>query len=316
MIHRAMHFGFDVPGATAAIGTLHYPADETALSEARLTGIVPADRSAAPWPIVIIMPGVNVAPDSYRWLAARLVHAGYCAVTYETIGTLGPAGSGISPSMDMAALAPDVIGTRISAPAVPPLLRAVAELAGPVEGAIDFERVVLGGHSAGGTMALHNSDPEWIPGLQGVFSFAGHTMVATALGHGEAAVVGFPSKVPAMIISSADDGVIAASRDRYRSDDVDHDPIERTFHEGLERDMDDSWFVELADGNHFTICDPIDETSGRSFLESDLRAEDDASREALAQLIVAFADQTCRNKDCNELIALLESSSISKWERR
>lgn len=316
MIHRSLHFGFDVPGAMAAIGTLHYPADETLLSEARLTGMVPADVLAAPWPLVIIMPGVNVVPDSYRWLAAALVHAGFCAVTYQTIGDLGPAGSGISPSMDMAALAPDVIGTRVSAPAIQPLLHALSELEGPVRGSIDFDRVVLGGHSAGGTMALHNSDPEWITGLTGVFSFAGHTMVATSLGHGEAAVVGFPSKVPVMVIGSAHDGVIAASRDRYRSDDVDHDPVERTFHEGLDRNEDDSWFVELADGNHFTICDPVDETSGRSFLESELRAGDAVSREVLAEVIVSFVDQTCRNKDKDELIALLESSSISKWERR
>lgn len=316
MIPRSVHFAFDVPGATAAIATLHYPADERGLEEARLTGAVAADLSDAPWPLVIIMPGVNVGPDTYRWLANRLVQAGYCAVTYQTIGDLGPAGSGISPGMDMAALAPDVIGTRSSAPAIQPLLRALADLSGPMHGSIDFGRVVVGGHSAGGTMALHNSHPEWVPGLTGVFSFAGHTMIATALGHGEATVVPIPSEVPIMVISSAHDGVIAASRDRYRSDKVDHDPIQRTFHEAVQRDENDSWFAEIAEGNHFTICDPVDVTSGRSFLESDLRAEDTASRDALAQLIVAFADQTCRDANGGELQALLSSAAISKWERR
>lgn len=316
MIHRSIHFGFDVPGADAAIGTLHYAADEKMLRGARLSGIVPADLSSAPWPLVIVMPGINIAPDSYRWLATKLVQAGYCAVTYQTIGDLGPAGTGISPSMDMAALAPDVIGTRGSAPAIEPMLSALTELSGPVHGSIDFERVVVGGHSAGGTMALHNSDPAWVAGLRGVFSFAGHTMVATSLGHGEATVVNIPSKVPVMVISGAHDGVIAASRDRYRSDDVDHDPVERTFHEAVDRNEEDSWFVELGNGNHFTICDPVDESSGRSFLESDLRIDDAASREVLARLIVAFSDQTCRNAGNDDLIALLASPDISKWDRR
>ncbi|MGI9608498.1 MAG: alpha/beta hydrolase [Acidimicrobiales bacterium] len=316
MIHRSIHFGFDVSGADAAIGTLHYPADENRLDEARLTGVVAADLSAAPWPLVVIMPGVNVAPDSYRWLAALLVQAGFCVVTYQAIGELGPAGTGISPSMDMAALAPDVIGTRCSSPAVPAVLTALAELVGPTAGAIDFGRVIVGGHSAGGTMALHNSDPAWIDGLRGSFSFAGHTMIATSFGHGEATVVPIPSKVPIMIIGSAHDGVINASRDRYRSDSASHDPVERTFREAVSRDEQDSWFVELADGNHFTICDPIDETSGRSFLESDLRAGDTASREVLARLIVTFADQTCRNSGNDELLAVLDSAAISKWELR
>lgn len=315
MIHRSLHFGFDVPGADAAVATFHYPADESMLSEARLTGVVPHVRSADPLPIVIIMPGINVAPDTYRWLAAELVRAGFCAVTYQTIGSLGPAGTGISPGLDMAALAPDVLGTRSSATALGPLLAALADLALAAE-IVDFDHVVVGGHSAGGTVALHNSDPRWISGLRGVFSFGGHTMISTSLGHGEATIVPIPSKVPVMVISGAKDGVIAASRDRYRSDDVQDDPVERTFREGLNRDEDDSWFVELAEGNHFTICDPIDETSGRSFLESSLRADDSASRDVLAQLIVAFVARTCDQPEQDELTVVLGSPAISRWDRR
>ena len=102
MIVRSVHFGFDVPDTDASIATLYYPADEGSLDAARLTGLVAADRSRAPWPLIIMLPGINVTPDSYRWLAIRLVQAGYCVATYASIGSLGPAGRGITPGMDIA----------------------------------------------------------------------------------------------------------------------------------------------------------------------------------------------------------------------
>ena len=272
MIVRGLHFSFDAQ-SDAALGTLYYPGDDRRLDVARLTGQVPADDADAPWPVVVIMPGINVAPDSYRWLAHRLVADGLCVVTYAAIGSLGPAGRGITPGLDLSALAPDTIGTRPSSTALGPLLGSLAELSGaddtPVAGLVDLARVAVGGHSAGGTVALHNSDPSWVPGLRAVFAYAAHTMVATALGHGEAAVAPIPAKVPTMLLGGADDGVIAASRDRYRTDHGAHDPVRRTFAEAIDRQQGDSWLVELAGAGHFAICDPVDATSGRSFLEPD-----------------------------------------------
>ena len=314
MTVRSLHFGFDVVDTDAAIGTLYYPADETTLDAARLTGMVAADETDAPWPIVVIMPGINVAADTYRWLAIALVEAGYCAVTYAAIGSLGPAGRGITPGIDMAALVPDVIGTRCSAPALGPLLAAIGALGEPVAGKVDFDRVIVGGHSAGGTVALHNTNPAWVPGLRATFSFAGHAMTSTSLGHAEASVTAVPAGVPILMLAGAHDGVIAASSDRYRSNDATHDPIRRTFDEAIDRDSGDSWLIELVDGNHFTICDPIDETSGRSFLEVDLRASDTAARQTLAAVIVAFVADALDGGA--KLSALVESSAISNWARR
>ena len=257
-----------------------------------MTGQVPADDTDAPWPIVVLLPGINVVPDGYRWLAHRLVADGLCVVTYAAIGSLGPAGRGITPGIDLAALAPDTIGTRPSSTALMPLLDHLAELAAdehcPVSGRVDLGRVIMGGHSAGGTTALHNSDPGWVPGLQAVFAYAAHTMVATALGHGEAAVLPIPAQVPIMLLGGAEDGVIEASRDRYRSDDEAHDPVRRTFLEAIDRQQGDCWLVELADAGHFAICDPVDTTSGRSFLEPSAATTDPAVRELLGDLIAAF----------------------------
>ena len=320
MIVRALHFSFDAHG-DAALATLYYPGDDQRLDEARLTGIVPALEADAPWPVVVLVPGINVAPDSYRWLAHRLVADGLCVVTYAAIGSLGPAGRGITPGLDLAALAPETIGTRPSATALGPLLACLAELSAdehsPVAGHLDLSGVVVGGHSAGGTVALHNSDPAWVPGLQAVFAYAAHTMTATALGHGEATVAPIPAKVPVMLLSGTDDGVIAASRDRYRTDDGAHDPVRRTFEEAVNRQQGDSWMVELAGAGHFAICHPVDTTSGRSFLEPDAAITDPPVRNWLGELIAAFiATSLGRLAEESSLDRLVKHRTVSHWARR
>ncbi|MYH71731.1 MAG: alpha/beta hydrolase [Acidimicrobiia bacterium] len=319
MILRGLHFSFDA-GGDAALATLFYPGDDGRLDEARLTGQVPADDTDAPWPVVVLLPGINVVPDGYRWLAHRLVADGLCVVTYAAIGSLGPAGRGITPGIDLTALAPDTIGTRPSATALGPLLAQLAELAAddqsPVAGRVDLGRVVVGGHSAGGTAALHNSDPGWVSGLRAVFAYAAHTMVATTLGHGEAAVVPIPAQVPIMLLGGSDDGVIAASRDRYRTDDEAHDPVHRTFSEAIHRQQGDSWLVELADAGHFAICDPVDTTSGRSFLEPDPTTVDPAIRNLLGDLIATFIATSLGRPTDASLDRLVEHPSIRHWDRR
>ncbi len=319
MIVRGLHFSFDAQG-DAALATLFYPGDDRRLEEARLTGQVPAADTDAPWPVVVIMPGINVVPDSYRWLAHRLVADGLCVVTYAAIGSLGPAGRGITPGIDLAALAPDTIGTRPSSTALGPLLAHLAELAAdehtPVAGHLDLGRFVVGGHSAGGTAALHNSEPEWVSGLQAVFAYAAHTMIATALGHDEAAVASIPANVPMMLLGGADDGVIAASRDRYRTDDGTHDPVRRTFAEAIHRQQGDSWLVELAGAGHFAICDLVDTTSGRSFLEPDSPKTDPAIRELLGDLIAAFISASLGRPSGSSVEQLVDHPSIRHWDRR
>jgi len=163
VIVRSVHLGFDVPGHAGATASVYYPADDAQLDSATLTGQVPP-LAPSPLPVLVIVPGINVATDAYRWLAIWLVEAGFCAVTYAAIGPLGPAGTGITPGLDMTALTPDAIGTRPSGVAFRPLLAALGALAepSPVAGVLDLDRVGLIGHSAGGTVALHNSRPDWV----------------------------------------------------------------------------------------------------------------------------------------------------------
>ncbi len=320
MIVRSFHFGFDVPEADSAQASVYYPGDEGRLDEARLTGRVPPDPTNAPWPLVVVLPGINIAPDCYRWLAHHLVGSGNAVAIYTTIGSLGPAGQGISPGIDMAALGPDTIGRAPSATALGPLLTQLSSLDEPAP-LIDLARIGLFGHSAGGTVALHNSRPDWVEGLCGVATFGAHTMSATALGHGEATITPIPAEVPVMLIGAATDSVIEESRDRYGSGDGDHDPIGLTFEEAIDHRRGDSWFVEFAQGNHFTPCDPVDETSGRSFLERDLRADDKPTRDLLANVVSRFFDTCFGDAPPEEPTATLSATlsdnpGISRWSRR
>lgn len=320
MIVRGWHFAFEA-AEDAAVGTLYYPGDEQRLAEARLTGRVPALETTNPWPLVVMMPGINVVPDSYRWLAHRLVADGFCVVTYAAVGSLGPAGTGITPGIDMTALTPDTIGTRPSSTVLEPLLARVGGAEpddSPVAGMLDMDQVVIGGHSAGGTVALHNSDPGWVPGLQAVFTYGAHTMTATTLGHGESAVVAVPAKVPVMLLAGTDDGVIAASRDRYRSDadDAVHEPVRRTFNEAIGRNSRDSWFVELAGAGHFAVCWPIDTTSGRTYLEGDPPPADPSVRELLGDLIATFIATSLGRPTPKPLYHLVERRLVANWTRR
>ena len=319
---RGLHFSFEAQDG-AGLATVYYPGDRDRLEEARLTGVVPALQAGEPWPVLVMMPGINVAPDSYRWLAHRLVPAGLCVVTYALIGSLGPAGRGITPGLDVSALAPGAVGTRPVATALSPLRDCLAGICNtdgsPVTGRLDLGRMIVGGHSAGGTAALHSSDPARVPGLRAVFAYGAHTMASTALGHDDGTVVAIPAKVPVLLAGGTSDGVIAASRDRYHraeGRDCVHDPVRRTFEEALGHRRGDSWLVQLAGAGHFAICDPVDTTSGRSFLEPDPPGATPAARELLGDLVAAFIESSLQQTSGAGLERLVEHELVTHWDRR
>lgn len=291
---RSAHLAVRVDRAEAPEDTAHvrlfYPAAPTGSDEERLTGELPPDRRGAPLPVVLVVPAVNVGSDTYRWLAVELVRRGWAVVTYNHVGRLMPGHRGLSPGIDLGALGPGQLGTRPSATAVGPVLEALAALtaAGPMEGMLDVSRVVLGGHSAGGTLALANADPGWFPGVRAVFSYGSHTVPIAALGHPPGTVLPV-GPVPALIAAGDADGVISASSDRYGSEvgDPQHSPVAATFDSGV-RDGVAAYEVVLAGANHLLVCDPEDPTSARGFLEAPPTVDPAASRRVLVEVLGAF----------------------------
>jgi len=291
---RVRHGAVAVPGATAPNDRVQYRIFHPALfSDApaeRQTGQLPPDPRLAPWAVVVLLSGINVGAESYRWLGERLAPLGIATVTCSHVGEITPGDVGLSPGLDLSAVAIGDYGTRPSATALGPILEALASEHddGPLAGMLDLERVAIGGHSAGGTIALLNADPAWFPGVRAAFSYAGHTVPAAMLGHPAGTVLPIAASTPALIIGGTEDGVVAASASRYEATSPTdaHDPVTDTYLRGAT--AVGSALAVIAGAGHLAVCDPIDPTTARGFLEPAPSDANAAQRELIGSLIAAF----------------------------
>jgi len=283
-----------VPGATPPYDTVHlrvfYPGDPTGTTEERMSGVIAADRSRGPLPVVLILAGINVAQDSYRWLAVELVKAGFAAVTYDWVGELFPGQYGITPGLDTAAVTPQTYGSRPTGNAISAIIGAVDELntGGVLEGLLDTTRLALVGHSAGGSVVMQSASQEWFPQLRAAVAMCAHTGVSTALGWEPDTQLDGHATCPILLIGGTEDGVMNASAVRYGVDAATRrDPIERTYEDSLGASPD-ATYVVLKGANHFVAADPIDPTCARAFLDREPTMDPARSRAVLVQLLVSF----------------------------
>lgn len=294
---RALFHATTIPGAAPPHHALHlkvyYPAAPTDSEAERMTGVIPADKSAAPLPIVIFFNGINVGVESYQWLAVRLAAAPAVVVLYSHIAETLPGVVGLTPGIDLSRVRPEGYGRGATCPAVQPILDALAQLhhapAGPLSGALDLNRVILGGHSAGGTVALQNG--QFFDQVTAIFAYAGHTMAATLLGYAPGTVLAVGDK-SVLLMRGDRDGVIAASRGRYATAEDAPDPVAKTFDEGCRPAAGQRAYDVLIPGaNHFSIAHPLDETTGRFFLDWPMTRSAETIRDQIAGLILAFVQQ-------------------------
>lgn len=293
---RSLWWATRVPGLKEPFDTAHlrvfYPARHTGSDAERLTGEVPADPSRAPYPVVLLLPGINVGQDAYRWLAVSLAEQGLVAVTADLVGELFAGSHGLTPAVDLEAAAPAGYGSRPTSPLIGALLTALEELASraPLAGLLDLDRVALGGHSAGGTVALQSAG--FTPGVRAVFTYGAHTLVASMLGWPPGTVLPVSGTAPVLLLSGETDGVIAASTDRYEGEGA-ADPVERTFTEAL-RDADGAHiWARLTGADHFTPCEPHDPTTARGFLERP-GGDQRVARALLGRLVTLFCTARLR----------------------
>ena len=259
-----------------------------------------ADESGVPFPVVIMLPGINVGPEAYGWLARALAVQGVVTVTYTLVAEEMPGYISLTPGLDIAALTPDQYGSRPSATAIAPVLADLAAMneQGVLADKLDLSRIVLGGHSAGGTVALLNARADWFPGVCAAFSYGAHTGAATALGYPDNSMFDTPSTLPLMIMGGTRDGCIANSSGRYGDSQANAtERVERTFYESVDADRGDCYLAIVEGANHFSMAWPQDDSTGRPFIDLPTTAPDEQLRDLLAQLACLFIGATVQNDD-------------------
>lgn len=320
---RARHGAVAVPGLDAPHDTVHYrifhPARRSGDDRERLTGVVPPDPTLAPWPVVIFLPGINIGPEGYRWLAIDLASAGYATVTMALVGDTLPGVVGITPGLDLDAVRPDTYLTRPSGIAIGPLLTALAgeHAQGPLAGLLDLNRVVLAGHSGGGSVALQNANPDWFPGVVACATYASHTMASSMLGFEPETVLPVAGNVPTLLLAGELDGVMARSADRYHSaDPTTHDPVARTFDEAVRSGRGDCWYAVATGATHTALIWPPDPTTARGFLDPPPGRDPEHIRADLGTAFRLFLDVILGGADPAALDAHLGASgSFVTWRR-
>lgn len=292
---RAVRTAVRVPGASAPYDTAHltlrYPARPAETQAERMSGLLPADSSGSPYPVVILVPGINVSSESYRWLATAIVEAGHVCVSYDWVGELFPGQHGLTPGVDLEVVTPDGYGRRPTTPALAAILTSLDETPVPIlEGLLDLDRVGLVGHSAGGTVALQSASPAWFPSVRAVVTYGAHTMASQQLGHPAGTLLPVPVQAPVLLLGGSADGVVAASAVRYGEEAgaPGHDPIERTWREAVPATTE-AWLVRLRDAGHMLPCHPDDPTTARGFLEAATDpVRDDHLRGTLSEVVTTF----------------------------
>jgi dienelactone hydrolase len=294
---RALFHAITLPNAVAPYNVLHlkiyYPAAPTDSDAERMSGVISADKSAAPTPVVIFFNGINVGMESYHWLAVKLAEANIVTVMYTHVAETLPGVIGLTPAIDLSKVKPDTYGSGATCPAVQPILDSLKQLNDDEKSALcrsmDLNHIILGGHSAGGTVALQNA--QFFEQVKAVFAYAGHTMASTMLGFAPNTILKVGSK-SVMLMRGDRDGVIAASRVRYGAEGQGEDPVEKTFDEACQPSAgEEAWDVLLQGANHFAIAHPLDETTGRFFLDMELTRDGEEVRNQIVELIVAFIEK-------------------------
>lgn len=292
---RAYRDAVRVPGAPSPYDTVHltvrHPAQPASTDVQRMSGMLEPDRDHAPYPVVVVLPGINVASSGYTWLAQELVRAGHVVVTYDWVGELFPGQFGLTPGVDIAVATPQSYGSAPTTPALRPLLDRLGELneSGSMAGMLDLTRVALLGHSAGGTVALQSASSDWFPELSAVVTYGSHLMASTQLGFAPDTLVESPATVPVLLVSGSEDGVVSASAIRYgqSGEDGAHDPVLRTWGEALPQSSEAAIAV-IEGAGHLLVSTPEDPTSARGFLETPLQGDQDELRQAFMGLLKAF----------------------------
>jgi hypothetical protein len=303
MTIRAFFRAAKVESAQPPYDTIHlkvlYPAQMSGGEAQRDQGIVPADPAQAPFPVAIFFNGINCGSELYQWLAVKLVERGLVVVTFTWIAENLPGIVGLTPGVDIGMWAPNTYGTGPTASALPALLGELERLQseGLLAGLLDLEKVILGGHSAGGRVAIENAAPRFFPQVAASFAYGAHTAAPVIMGYEPSTILPLPDSLPMLLMGGTRDGVIANSSDRYGISNGDATTsVVRTFQEAISGGRNDCYLMLVEGANHFSIAYPQDPTTARAFLDEPTTQPEEDIRSLLAQTVGLFIDAHVRQQ--------------------
>lgn len=269
---------------------IFYPGVMSHGEEAVNMGVIPVFDVGKLMPIVILMPGMNVGPESYQWLALHLAREHCIVVTYSYFSEELPGYAALSPGIDIEALKPEKYGTCPSASILSALMDGIRREAQQpfFNKHIDINTIILGGHSAGGSVAMLNNREDWFAGVKAAFTYGAHAGAATLLGYPESSYYELPTTSPLLLIGGERDGVINASYRRYSKEESKEDKLQHTFQQAFQRGEKDSFLAIIKGANHFTFAHPVDTTTGRHFLDQEQTHDGNTLRYIIANLISDF----------------------------
>lgn len=323
MTVRAFFEAAKVEGVESPYDTIHlkilYPAQIPDQLE-KSTQIEPANPENAPFPVVILFNGFNCDAQQYQWLAVKLAERGLVVVLFNWITESLPGVISLTPGIDLEKMKPTIYRTAPTASALPALLAKLEQLQnqGVLAGMLNLQRIILGGHSAGGMVSIENADPRFFPEVVASFAYGASSTGFPIMGYEPGTILPLPDSLPLLLMGGTRDGFMVKSSEVSFGDAT--TPVIRTFQEAITGGRDDSYVVILEGANHFSIVDQPDSTTVGLSLDLEATQPQENLRLLMSEIIGLFIDTYVRHQpEASQLLEQLLNTAnplIKSFERK